>query len=40
MPIMRILLTSYGDDNEIICGHVETSQSDNECQKQSPGGVL
>ena len=27
----------YGDENEIICGHIETSESDDECQKQSPG---
>ena len=30
----------YGGENEIICGHVETSESDDECQKQSPGGVV
>ena len=35
MPIMRILLTcsGTGDVNEIICGHTETSESDDECQK-------
>ena len=30
----------YEGENEMICGLVETNESDEECQKLSPGGVL
>ena len=35
MSIMKILFTcsGIGEENEIICEHVETSESDDECAK-------
>ena len=33
-------MQGYGGENEIICGHVETSENDDECQKQSQPATL